>query len=482
MKVSAAKAALGIPERNESLMIIPGLTETIFRRYDIRGIVDKSLTRKIIYNIGKAYAAQLIDKGEHKAIVAHDVRLSSPGFAREFTAALLESGIDVASIGMVPTPVAYFAVHHLGISNAAIITGSHNPSHYNGIKLVVDGLPLHSEKLKRLHHRICKEDYYKGKGTFSEIDVVPAYLDSIIEDIQLKRPLKIAVDCGNGIAGLTAPKLLNYLGCEVSELYCDPDGRFPNHHPNPSIPENLEALKTVLKKGDFDIGLAFDGDGDRLGVMDRDGNIIWPDRQMILLSQDILKKIPGATIIFDVKSSTHLEKSVAKLGGKPLMWQSGHALIRHKMATTRDAALGGELSGHLYFNDRWFGFDDALYAAARLLELISSDPRPSTEIFGALPNSINTPELSVDFDCETQLFQFMDQFLKQEKDFPGARICHIDGLRIDYDDGWGLVRASHTSPSLSLRFEADNQTALSRIQNKFRSELHAIKPELLLPF
>ena len=463
-------------------MMISGLTENIFRRYDIRGIVDKSLTKEIIYNIGKAYAAQLIENGERKAIVAHDVRLSSPEFAREFSAALLKSGIDVVSIGMVPTPVAYFAVHHLGVNNAAIITGSHNPSHYNGIKLLVDGLPLHSEKLKLLYHRICKENYQTGSGAFSEVDVVPAYLESITQDIQLKRPLKIAIDCGNGIAGLTAPTLLRNLGCKVNELYCEPDGRFPNHHPNPSIPENLQALKTVLQKGNFDIGLAFDGDGDRLGVMDCDGNIIWPDRQMILLSQDILKKKPGATVIFDVKSSTHLARSIAKLGGTPLMWQSGHALIRHKMATTTEAALGGELSGHLYFNDRWYGFDDGLYAAARLLELISADPRSSAEIFNALPDSINTPELSTEFDSETQMFRFMERFLEQEKDFTGARVCHIDGLRVDYDDCWGLVRASHTSPSLSMRFEADNQTALNRIQDKFRLKLHAIEPRLQLPF
>ena len=463
-------------------MTIPGLTENIFRRYDIRGVVDKSLTREIIYNIGKAYAAQLIENGEQKAIVAHDVRLSSPGFAREFSAALLESGIDVVSIGMVPTPVAYFAVHHLEITNAAIITGSHNPSHYNGIKLIVNGLPLHSEKLKLLHRSICEENYHKGKGSFSEINVVPNYLDSITKDIQLKRPLKIAIDCGNGIAGLTAPKLLSNLGCQVTKLYCEPDGRFPNHHPNPSIPENLQALKTVLQNSHFDIGLAFDGDGDRLGVMDCEGNIIWPDRQMILLGQDILKKMPGATVIFDVKSSTHLEKSIAKLGGKPLMWHSGHALIRHKMATTTDAALGGELSGHLYFNDRWYGFDDGLYSAARLLELISADPRSSTEIFKSLPDSINTPELNIDFDSENQLIQFMDRFLEQEKDFKGARVCNIDGLRIDHDDCWGLVRASHTSPCLSMRFEADNLTTLNRIQDKFRVELHAIEPGLQLPF
>lgn len=462
--------------------MITGLSENIFRRYDIRGIVDKTLTREIIYNIGKAYASQLIDQGEQNAIVAHDVRLSSPGFAREFSAALLESGVNVVSIGMTPTPVAYFAVHHLDITNAAIITGSHNPSQYNGIKLIVDGLPLHSEKLKLLYRRICETNYRKGKGTFCEIDVVPAYLDSIAEDIQLQRSLNIAIDCGNGIAGLTAPKLLSKLGCNVTKLFCKPDGRFPNHHPNPSIPENLQALKTVLQNSPFDIGLAFDGDGDRLGVMDCNGNIIWPDRQMILLSQDILKKSPGSTVIFDVKSSTHLKRSIARLGGNPLMWYSGHALIRHKMATTTDAALGGELSGHLYFNDRWFGFDDGLYAAARLLELISADPRSSFEIFNALPNSFNTPELNIDFDSETQLFQFMDRFLEQERDFTGARVCSLDGLRIDYDDCWGLVRASHTSPSLSLRFEADNQAALNRIQDQFRLEIHAIEPGLQLPF
>ena len=456
-------------------------TSTIFRRYDIRGIVGTTLTEKAVRQIGLAYAGLLHDKRETQAIIARDARLSSPLFSHIFIEALLDSGIHVTDIGAVPTPVAYFAGTQLNIGNVIIITGSHNPADYNGIKLLVQGMPLHSERLQGLYFRIRQEDFRTGQGRLKFKNILPAYWQRIIHDIQLDRPLKIAADCGNGIAGISAAPLLKQLGCEVTGLFCEPDGNFPNHHPDPASPKNLQDLKAVVLEGGYDIGLAFDGDGDRVGVLDAKGNIIWPDRQMMLLSQDILSRQPGATIIYDVKSSHHLGRKIAEWGGKPMMWASGYTLIRQKLVNT-NAALGGELSGHIFFNDRWLGFDDGLYTAVRLLELIARSPKPSDQVFAAFPEVQSTPELAVKFNSEWELRQFMQQFLNSEPDFNGADICRIDGFRVDYPDRWGLVRVSHTSPVLSLRFEGDNNNALEQIQNQFRSALLAVKPDLNLPF
>lgn len=454
---------------------------TIFRRYDIRGIVDATLTLEIIRQIGLAYAAILIEKQESQVIVARDARLSSPAYSEAFIQALLDSGLDVVNLGAVPTPLAYFATHHLSIGNSAIITGSHNPGNYNGVKLVVQGRPLHSEKLRALHSRIQQQNFITGQGKQSFVNLSEIYQQEVTAGIRLERPLTIAIDCGNGIAGVIAPQLFRALGCEVTELYCEPDGTFPNHHPNPSEPQNLKQLRKVVRQGGYDLGLAFDGDGDRLGVIDSEGGIIWPDRQMMLFSRDILAQHPGGKIIFDVKSSRHLGSEIARHGGKPMMWSSGYSLIQQKMQDS-GAIFGGELSGHLFFADRWYGFDDGLYTAARMLEIVASRASTSAEIFAELPNGVNTPEISVEFESERCLKDFMDVFLARASEFNQATINQIDGLRVDYADGWGLARESHTTPSLSLRFEGETQVALERIQNKFKQELLSVQSNLQLPF
>ncbi len=456
-------------------------SKTIFRRYDIRGIVGSTLTSNIVRQIGKSYAALLLEKQEAQVVVARDGRLSSPAFADAFIQALLDSGMDVVDLGAVPTPLAYFAMHHLNIGNSAIITGSHNPGNYNGIKLNVQGSPLHSEQLSTLYARIQQQKYVIGKGQMTSVDITDIYQNEVLAGIQLERPLKIAIDCGNGIAGIAAPALFKAMGCDVTELYCEPDGTFPNHHPNPSEPKNLETLRTVIREGDFDLGLAFDGDGDRLGVIDSEGEIIWPDRQMMLFSRDILAQNPGGKIVFDVKSSCHLASEISRHKGEPLMWSSGHSLIRQKMQDC-GAIFGGELSGHLFFADRWYGFDDGLYSAARMLEIVASQVRPSAEIFAELPNGVNTPEISVGFESERSLKDFMDQLLSRASEFNQATVNRIDGLRVDYADGWGLARESHTTPSLSLRFEGTTQVVLERIQSKFKHELLCVQSNLQLPF
>lgn len=456
-------------------------TSTIFRRYDIRGIVGTTLTEKAVRQIGLAYAGLLLDKRESRAIVARDARLSSPLFSHIFIEALLDSGIHVTDIGAVPTPVAYFAVKHLNIGNVTIITGSHNPPEYNGLKLLVQGLSLHSERLQALYYRIRQEDFRVGRGRLKFNDILPAYWQKITRDIQLDRPLKVATDCGNGIAGVSASPLLKQLGCEVTGLFCEPDGNFPNHHPDPASPKNLQDLKKVMREGDYDIGLAFDGDGDRLGVLDAKGNIIWPDRQMMLLSQDILLRQPGASIIYDVKSSNHLGTKISEWGGKPIMWASGYTLIRQKLMST-NAALGGELSGHIFFNDRWHGYDDGLYTAVRLLEIIAKSPTPSDQLFAKFPEVQSTPELAIKFSSEWELRKFMHTFLAKKPDFEDAEISLIDGLRADYPNRWGLARISNTSPTLSLRFEGEDANALNQIQNQFRAALSAVKPDMAFPF
>ena len=458
---------------------LPSLT--VFRRYDIRGIVGSTLTPEIVGNIGRAYASRLRELRQSQVIVARDARLSSPGFARAFIEALLASGIDVIDLGAAPTPVAYFATHELNIPNAAIITGSHNPSDYNGLKLTARGRPLHSEKLRELYERIRASRYVDGEGRLTELDIIPRYLRRIVGEIQLARPLRIVVDGGNGVAGATATELFRQLGCDATPIYCEPDGHFPNHHPNPSDPANLDSLIERVRSGGFDLGLAFDGDGDRLGVVDSSGEIIWPDRLMMLFSRNILQRHPGGRIVFDVKSSRHLEAEVARSGGEPVMWASGYSLIRQKISEV-DAIFGGELSGHLFFRDRWYGFDDGLYAGARLLEILASESRDSHAVFADLPNGVNTPEIMVAFESESRLRAFMEALMSGKNGFGSARVQRIDGLRVDYDDGWGLARESHTTPSLSLRFEGETDSALQRIQADFKRRLLAVEQNLKLPF
>ena len=462
-------------QRKDSLMI----SASIFRAYDIRGIVGETLTSDIVYELGRAIGSEAYARGQQTVIVARDGRLSGPEFVQALSNGLRASGRDVIDIGQVPTPVLYFATHYLNSSSGVMVTGSHNPPNYNGFKMVLRGETLAETAIQRLRSRIETGDLLSGNGSYRAANVVPDYIERITSDIQLARPLKVVVDCGNGVAGEIAPHLLRLLGCDVTELYCDIDGNFPNHHPDPSQPENVADLINTVKKLKADVGLAFDGDGDRLGVISSQGEIIWADRQMMLYARDVLSRNPGAEIIFDIKCSTHLARVIREAGGQPLMWKTGHSLVKAKMKET-GAPLAGEMSGHIFFKERWYGFDDALYTAARLLEILARDARNSNEVFAELPDAISTPELKIELQEGEQL-PFVARLLEHAK-FPGAEITTIDGLRADFKDGWGLVRASNTTPSLVLRFEADTAAALQRIQDQFRSILLELDPKLKLPF
>ena len=451
----------------------------VFRAYDIRGVVGRELTPELVHAIGRAIGSQAYELGEQTVVVGRDGRLSSPELARQLIEGLRESGRDVIDIGAVPTPVLYFATHYLDASSGVMVTGSHNPPDYNGFKIVLQGRTLAEDDIQALHRRIVEGRYTSGSGGLEQVDVVADYIERITSDVRVSRRLTVVVDCGNGIAGAVAPQLYRALGCDVVELYCEVDGQFPNHHPDPSVPENLLALTRAVQEHAADLGLAFDGDGDRLGVVASGGTIVWPDKVLMLLAMDVLSRNPGATVIYDVKSSRHLERVITDHGGQPVMWKTGHSLIKAKMQET-GALLAGELSGHIFFRERWFGFDDALYAGARLLEVLSLDHRTTARIFGSLPESVSTPELRVDVP-EGEQRRIMERLAAGAK-FPGARLTTIDGVRADFEDGWGLVRASNTTPCLILRFEADDPEALRRIQELFRQELLRIEPSLELPF
>lgn len=474
-----AKDNIQVDTVTDALVSKGSLSKDIFRAYDIRGVVGKSLTEDVVKAIGQAFGSEADNCGEQTVVIAHDGRLSSPKLSSALAEGLQLTGCNVIDIGMVPTPVLYFATHFLESNSGIMITGSHNPPDYNGLKLVLNGETLSGEKIQSLRKRIESNDFVSGSGTLETQDLGPEYVGTISEDIQIGQPVKVAVDCGNGVAGEILPVLLRSIGCEVIELFCDIDGNFPNHHPDPSKPENLTTLIESIQKEGADLGLAFDGDGDRLGVVDSAGKIIWPDRQMMLFSADVLSRQPGADIIFDVKCSKHLASEIVKHGGRPIMWKTGHSLIKAKIKET-GAQLAGEMSGHIFFTERWFGFDDALYSAARLLEILSADPRSSSEIFAELPDSVNTPEINVTL-AEGENFRFIDNLLSKAN-FADAKLTTIDGLRVDFSNGWGLVRASNTTPSLVLRFEADNQQALEKIQAQFKKLILSVKPELSLPF
>ena len=455
------------------------LPAEIFKAYDIRGVVGKTLTPAITEQIGRAIGSEALARGTRRVAVARDGRLSGPDLAQALARGLAASGCDVVDVGRVPTPVLYFATHHLGTHSGVMVTGSHNPPEYNGLKIVLGGETLSGAAIQDLRRRLAEGDLSSGHGTLEQSDVCEAYLQRITSDIRLERRLRIVIDCGNGVAGELAPELARRLGCEVRELYCDVDGRFPNHHPDPSQPQNLADLISAVTSGAVDVGLAFDGDGDRLGVVSPDGTVIWPDRQMILFARDVLSRNPGAEIIYDVKSSRTLEAAIRQAGGRPLLWKTGHSFIKAKLRET-GALLAGEMSGHIFFKERWYGFDDGLYAAARLLELLSRDPRPPAEIFRSLPNTFNTPELHIKLS-EGEHYVVVRELMERAR-FPGARVTTLDGLRVDYPDGFGLVRASNTTPVLVLRFEADSVAALSRIQDDFRALINQVRPGLLLPF
>ncbi|MBL1278452.1 MAG: phosphomannomutase/phosphoglucomutase [Ectothiorhodospiraceae bacterium] len=457
----------------------PQIEPSIFKAYDIRGIVDETLTEDAVYWIGRALGAEAEARGEQHIYVARDGRLSGPKLIAALTRGLTEAGRDVTDLGMVPTPVLYYAAYDIGSGSGIMITGSHNPPQYNGLKMVLGGTTLSGPDIQELRKRIETGAFTEGSGSVDTAEVVEQYIARITGDIKLTKPMKVIVDCGNGVAGGVAPQLLRALGCEVTELFCDVDGTFPNHHPDPSKPENLVDLKQALAGQDADIGLAFDGDGDRLGVVTPTGNVIWADRQMMLYAQDVLSRNPGAEIIYDIKCTTNLHKIIEQAGGKATMWKTGHSFIKAKLKET-GAALAGEMSGHIFFKERWYGFDDATYTAARLLEILSKDGRVADDIFNALPDNINTPELNLT-TAEGENHSLVDKLVTAAH-FPGAKITTIDGLRVDYEDGFGLVRASNTTPCLVFRFEATTEAALARIQKDFRQLVATQAPEAELPF
>jgi phosphomannomutase/phosphoglucomutase len=467
------------------------LAPEIFKAYDIRGIVGKSLTPETARLIGQALGSEARERGLKTIAVGRDGRLSGPALAAALAEGIVASGTDVVDIGCVPTPVSYFAAQHLQIGSCVSVTGSHNPPDYNGFKLVLGGETLHGERIQALRQRIeeneasaapggtAAHNFSQGQGVLCRADIRGAYLDRIVSDVRLARPMKIVIDCGNGVAGELAPALFRRLGCEVTELFCAVDGNFPNHHPDPSKPENLADLIRALRETDAELGLAFDGDGDRLGVVTKDGEIIYPDRQLMLFAADVLTRNPGAPIIHDVKCSRWVAESIKYQGGEPLMWKTGHALIKAKLKET-GAPLAGEMSGHMFFNERWYGFDDGLYAGARLLEIVSRWPDANWPL-KRLPNALSTPELNLKMN-EGEPHALIAR-LQQLGRFPGAReLVTLDGVRAEYADGFGLARASNTTPVIVLRFEADNAEALARIQGEFRAALQGVWPGLQVEF
>jgi len=451
------------------------LSDDIFRAYDIRGITTKNLTEDVVYWIGRAFAAEAKSKNQDRVAVGRDGRHSSAPLRDSLARGLNEGGCDVIDIGQVPTPLLYFATHALDTGTGIMITGSHNPPDYNGLKMMIAGETLAEERIQGLKNRLIDNELTDGEGEIEEMDLNDHYLDRVLESVVVAQPCKVVVDCGNGVAGELAPKLLAELGCEVVPLYCNIDGDFPNHHPDPAEPENLQDLIDVVKDEKADIGLAFDGDGDRLGVVTPSGEIIWPDKMLMLFAQDIVGRNPGADIIYDVKCSRHLNNVISEYGGRPIMWKTGHSHMKAKLKET-GALLAGEFSGHICFAERWYGFDDALYSAARLLEILGAEAKSVEEVFAQFPVTFATPELKIQ-TTEKRKFEVIDALVKNA-DWGDGTITDIDGLRVDFADGWGLIRASNTSPVLSLRFEADGQGALERIQGEFRAALNEIDPEL----
>jgi len=455
----------------------------IFRAYDIRGIVGRTLTAPLVREIGRALGSVGRERNAPTFAVCRDGRLSGPELANALMDGLSAAGANAIDIGMGPTPLAYFAAHHLDCGSCVAVSGSHNPPDYNGLKMVVGGNALYGDEIQGLLKRIQNKDFASGKGKRSKADVLDAYVERIAGDVKLARKMHIAIDCGNGVAGMLAPRLFKRLGCEVTELYCEVDGRFPNHHPDPAQPENLVELIKTLKTGKAELGLAFDGDGDRLGVVTKDGEIIFADRQLMLLAKDVLSRNPGAEIIYDVKSTRLLAPWIERHGGKPLLWKTGHSLIKAKLKET-GALLAGEMSGHTFFKERWYGFDDALYGGARLLEILSKEKDPSRTLKN-LPNAPATPELHWELE-EGEAHAMVEKLqarVKTASPFPGAeRVITIDGVRAEYADGFGLARASNTTPTIVMRFEADNAAALERIKKDFRAALQPLKPNAPLPY
>ena len=455
----------------------------IFKAYDIRGIVDKTLTNALTEQVGCALGAEALAQGIQKVVIGRDGRLSGKPLSAALAKGFMAVGCDVIDIGQVPTPALYFATKEFATGTGVQVTGSHNPPEYNGLKMMIGGITLSGEAIQKIKQRVIEQNYTVGddtaKGEIEYKDILPTYHQRIVDDVNVSRPLKVVIDCGNGVGGAVAPQLFRDLGCEVTDLFCEVDGSFPNHHPDPSQLENLQDLIAEVKRVDADFGMAFDGDADRLGVISKEGAVIWPDRQMLLFSRNILKETPGAEIIFDVKCSQILPKDIVNHGGQATMWKTGHSFIKSKLKET-GAALAGEMSGHIFFNDRWGGFDDGLYAGARLCELLSACAESPSEIFNSLPNTFNTPELRLDMG-EGEHYALMDELLANAK-FEDASVSKIDGIRVDFDDGFGLIRPSNTTPTLIMRFESISEQGLSRIQDRFRALLLETRSSLLLPF
>jgi phosphomannomutase/phosphoglucomutase len=461
------------------------LSKTIFKAYDIRGIIGKTLDAGIARQIGRAFGQAVRAKGETRAVIGRDGRLSGSDLAAALALGLQEAGVDVIDLGVVVTPMVYFGTCVLEARSGVMVTGSHNPPEYNGFKLVLAGEAIHGLAIEALYHAILAAAAdaaavpASAAGGYATHDIGPAYLERIAGDVKLARPVKLAIDCGNGVAGAFAGRLFRAMGCEVTELFCEVDGSFPNHHPDPADPENLQDLIRCLQQGDAELGIAFDGDGDRLGVVAKDGSIIYPDRQLMLFAAEVLARHPGRQILYDVKCTRHLAPWIAGHGGVPLMCRTGHSLIKAALRET-GAPLGGEMSGHIFFKDRWYGFDDGLYAGARLLEILSRAADPSA-VLNALPQSLSTPELQLELS-EGENLVVIERLLR-DATFPGSeRIVTIDGLRVEYPDGFGLARASNTTPVMVLRFEAETAGALARIQDQFRRAILAARPHARLPF
>ncbi len=461
------------------------LSAEIFRAYDIRGIVDQTLTEQVVYDLGRALGTVALRGGKCTGIViGRDGRLSGERLSEQLAAGILTTGCNVVNIGLVPTPVLYYAAEHLQISSAVMLTGSHNPPDYNGLKIILHGVTIHDAAIQDLRRMIENGVFKQGAGQYFSTTITGAYIKEIAQKITIHKSLKVVIDCGNGVPGIVAPELFKRLGCTVTSLYCDVDGNFPNHHPDPSDPYNLEELQQTVIAQQADLGLAFDGDGDRLGIVDNTGKIIWPDRALMLFAQDLLTRKPGATIIYDVKCSRDVATVIQQAGGKPLMWRTGHSLIKAKMRSS-GALLAAEMSGHIFFKDRWYGFDDALYTGARLVEILSRIKQTPgytcAQVFARLPEMLSTPELSIPV-TEASKFTIMRDLQSAAKFTRQHAVIHIDGLRVEFADGWGLVRSSNTTPKLVARFEAVDQTALARIKAEFRQALLAVVPGLQLPF
>ena len=453
------------------------LATEIFRAYDIRGIVDEQLSDAMLYHIGLAVGTQVKRNGEDSIAVGADGRLSSPKLSKALMAGLTDTGCRVLNLGAVPTPVLYFGVKTLGTASGIMLTGSHNPSNYNGCKIVIGGHTLANDSIIALYDLIKLQDYERGIGVIEEHIIDQVYQDRIDSDVKLARPLKVVLDAGNGIAGDIAPKLFQQLGCEVIPLFCEVDGNFPNHHPDPGKPVNLVDLQAAVAKHNADIGLAFDGDGDRVGVITETGQMIYPDKLLMLFAEDVISRNPQAEIIYDVKCTRLLEPFIQSKGGVPTMWKTGHSLIKSKMIET-GALLAGEMSGHIFFKERWYGFDDGIYSAVRLCEILASTSESASAMFKRFPEDVSTPEINIQV-TEDEKFDLVTQL--QSAHFPTGKVSTIDGIRVDYVDGWGLVRASNTTPVLVLRFEGQNQAVLQRIKEEFQRHLYAVDTKLTVP-